>query len=264
MAASSRNWTMQDWIAMRILGGALACLAGLLVLLTSSLPWSIAHAMSVRDILYLNKYGEGVTNVSWCSDQAFTFLTHGPSRERSLSRPEYSRFTTVNMFSIETQQVRLVIVSDNAAFGADCVRGGEYVFLNGVLDTAMATDAQRPAQALFSQFIDVRLRTGVQQVTPVLQGEALGFSQEEDQSQYEQAAVDSPNVCSRFLHATSWPLVPVNTICARLVQDGADGISLSPEGGFVSIRSKSNPLIVGREYRNDGTGPVWLNHGGQP
>jgi hypothetical protein len=78
---------------------------------------------------------------------------------------------------IPSQQVRAVIVSDNAAFGADCVRGGEYVFLNGDLGSAMATDARRPAQALFSQFIDVRPRTGAQQVTPVLQvrREGLGF-----------------------------------------------------------------------------------------
>ena len=45
---------------MRMLGNALACLAGLVALLTSFLPWSIVRAMSVREILYLNKYGEAV------------------------------------------------------------------------------------------------------------------------------------------------------------------------------------------------------------
>jgi hypothetical protein len=89
-------------------------------------------------------------------------------------------------------------------------------------------------------------------------------SQEDDQTEFEQAAVDQPNVCARFLRATSWPLVPVNTICARLAPVGPHGISVSPEGGFVDIRSDDSPLIVGREYRNDGTGPIWLNHGEQP
>jgi hypothetical protein len=52
-------------------------------------------------------------------------------------------------------------------------------------------------------------------------------------------------------------------ICGRLVQNGANGLSVSPDGGFVDIRSKTNPVIVGREYHNDGTGPDWLNHGEQ-
>ena len=88
-------------------------------------------------------------------------------------------------------------------------------------------------------------------------------SQEHDQVEFEKAAVARPNVCARFLRTGSSPLELVNTICGRLVQNGADGLSVSPDGGFVDIRSKTNPVIVGREYHNDGTGPDWLNHGEQ-
>src|SRR5262249_30962006 len=76
-------------------------------------------------------------------------------------------------------------------------------------------------------------------------------SQQDDQAEFERAAATHPNVCARFLRTDSWPLERANTICARLDQDAADGLSVSPAGGFVHIRSKSNPLIVGREYRND-------------
>jgi hypothetical protein len=131
-------------------GGLLPWYLVLLVAVLASSPlWSTAHAMGVRDILYLNKYGESVADVSWCSDQAFTFVTHGPSREHSLFPAEYSRVTTVNMFSVETQQVRPVVTSEYAAFGVDCVKGGEYVFLNGAFYTATAVHARDPAQALF-------------------------------------------------------------------------------------------------------------------
>ncbi len=447
-----------------------------------------AHAMNVRDILYLNKYGEDVGGVSWCNDQALTFIAHGPAHN-TLFPPEYSRDTTVNMFTIETEQVRPIIRSEHAGFDADCVRNGDYVFLSGHLYTAMSKDAQSPAQARFSQFIDVRPRTGLEPVTPVLRmgdlsldsplrtasdgsvyAEALGHapdldsvasskraavikgdnyslgrdrvrttfatidsaksqpgpfavygfsalevwgigsydcpanrpgctadasgprvgyylyskvntnrarldivftitpgreplvrrwpviarsgissntllvsgvaldakhcyvllephpalavnringhlrldlylaqcrfmanqlefdqprivgkkqasfvvprlslhgefavitettdlaSQEDDQIEFERAEIDRPNVCARIYRAGPWPVAPVNTICVRLIQDGANGLTVSPGGGYIDIRSKGNPLIVGREYRNDGTGPAWLNHGEQ-
>src|SRR5437870_4138743 len=49
-----------------------------------------------------------------------------------------------------------------------------------------------------------------------------------------------------------------DNICVRLIQDGANGLTVSPDGGYVNVRSKGNPLIVGREYHNDGTGPARL------
>jgi hypothetical protein len=458
-------------------------------ILASCMALQSAHAMSVRDILYLNRYGQGVSSVSWCSDQAFTFIAHGPAHN-TVFPPEYSRDTTVNMFTIETEQIRQVIVSEHAGFGVDCVRNGDYVFLSGLLYTARSKDARSPANARFSQFIDVRPRTGLEPATPVLRmgdlslqsplrtasdgsvygegggqvpdldsvapsrraavikdetfrltrdgvqttlatmdygkgkpgpfavyafaaqetwgigsydcaasrpgctadasGPRVGYyvyskmntnrarldivytimpgreplvrrwpvvagpgispnsllvsgvaldakhcyvlleprsalavnringhlrldlylaqcrftanqlefdqprivgqkqasfvvpglslhgefvviseatdlaSQEEDQIEFERAATDRPNVCARFYRAGPWPVAPVNNICVRLVQDGADGLTVSPDGGYVDIRSKGNPLVVGREYRNDGTGPAWLNHGELP
>jgi hypothetical protein len=448
-----------------------------------------ARAMSVHDILYLTKYGKDVSGVSWCSDQAFTFITHGPAHN-TLFPPEYSRDTTVNMFTIETEQVRPIIMSENGEFSADCVHNGDYVFLSGYLYTAMSKDARSPAQSRFSHFIDVRPRTGLQQVTPVLRMGALsldsplrtasdgsvyaealnhaqdlhsvvpsertavaksanyslgrdrvritfatidsdtrqpgpfavyGFSapeiwgigsydcfanrpgctadasgpgvgyylyskvntdrarldivhtitpgreplvrrwpvvarsgvssnallvsgvaldakhcyvllepnfalavnringrlrldlylaqcrftanqlefdqpqivgkkqasftvprlsihgefvvitettdlasQVDDQIELEKEAAHRPNVCARFYRVGPWPAASVNTICVRLIQDGANGLTVSPDGGYVDVRSSVNPLIVGREYHNNGSDPAWLNHGEQP
>jgi hypothetical protein len=36
---------------------------------------------------------------------------------------------------------------------------------------------------------------------------------------------------------------------------------VSPDGGYVAFESEVDPLIVGREYRNSGSGPTRLNHG---
>jgi hypothetical protein len=132
----------------------------------------VAHAAGVRDIIYLNKYGEDVPNVSWCNDQVLTFVTHASPRPSTFPI-EYSRVTTVNMLSIQTLQVRPVVVSEYAAFGAECVKTGEYLFLNGGLYSAIKRDARLPAQVLFSQFIDVRPNAGTPKAgarpnTPVL------------------------------------------------------------------------------------------------
>ena len=451
------------------------------------------HAMSVRDILYLNKYGEGISDVSWCNDQSLTFITHGPAHN-TLFPPDYSRDTTVNMFTVETEKIRPVIVSEHAGFDADCVRNGEYAFLTGDLYAAMAKDARSPAKTAFSQFINVQSGAALQLATPFSLGsedyvffgnpmrtasdgsvyatssigaldldsvvpsrrasvikngqdysltrdgvqitflttapngsqpgpfpvyvfyapELWGFgsydcpasrpgctadasgprvgyylyakvnterarldlaytvtpgrepllqrwpvvaqpgissntlsisgvaldskhcyvllepnpslavnrvngqlrldlylarcrftanqlqfdqpwtvgrkqasfifpklalhgefavitetadlaSQEDDQVELEKAASSRRNVCARFYRIATWPVAPVNAICARLTQDGAEeGMTVSPGGGYVVFRSKGNPIIVGREYRNDGTGPAWLNHGEQP
>ncbi|WP_426422610.1 hypothetical protein [Bradyrhizobium genosp. A] len=463
-----------------------------MLLVAVSVPVSSINAMSAHEILYLNRFGENASDVSWCNDKTFTFLTHGPARNASSAfPPEYSRDTTVNMFMIETQQIRPLVVSEFAAFGAECVKNGEYIFLSGGLYSARASDARLPAQVPFSQFIDVRPRVGAQSVTPVLQlrrdsvafsaplrtapdgsvysqassqaidldsivpskqssliatgqdysvvregvqitfanadsrkrppglfplygfsapeiwsmgsyvcstsrpgckssetGASVGYylytkvntdrarldlvftirplheplvqrwpvvggpaipsslrvsalaldarhcyvllepdpslpesringrlkldlylsrctfaagrltfdqaeivgqkqasfivpvlslhgdfavvtetadfaSQQDDQADVERAAASRPNVCARFLRVGSWPLEPANTICVRLAQDGADGLSVSPDGNFLNIRSRTNPLIVGREYRNGEAGPSWLNNGEQ-
>jgi hypothetical protein len=444
--------------------------------------------MDVRDILYLNKYGEDTSDVSWCNDQAFTFISHGPAHN-TVFPPEYSRDITVNMFTIETEHVRPIVVSEHAVSSVDCVHNGDYVYLKGSLYTAMSKDARSPARAWFSQFIDVRPRTRLEPVTPVLRmgdvalesplrtasdgsvyaevlwhardldsvvpskraaviksdnyslwrdgvattfatmdsdkrqpgpfavygfsaqevwgigsydcsanrpgctadasGPRVGYylysqqntkvrhiaytitpgreplvrrwpvvarsgissntlwisgvaldanhcyvlfephpglpvnrvnrrlrldlylaqcrftadrlefdqprivgqkqasftvprvsihgefvvitettdfaSQQDDQVEFERAAISRPNACTRFYRTSHWPVAPVNTICVHLIHDGAEErMPVSPNGGYVAFRSKGNSLIVGREYRNDGTGPAWLNHGEQP
>ncbi len=444
-----------------------------------------AEAMGPRDILYLNKFGESVTNVSWCNDGAFTFKTRGPSRPGSVFSAEYSRITTINMFTMETQQARPVVVSDYDAFGADCVRDGEYVFLDGLAYSARGVWGGGDLQAAFYQFVRTRPRAGQyeamaggvrhdfgmgaslrtapdgsvfaigsgvspnEDITPpkrassqtpqpnyrvtregvtviyanpneatpppqafpfyvfsggnvgqggsydcstgrpgcsaksesqvgyYLFGESNGepkrrfvytiapkqeplvrrwpivsrapesgrleitgavldakrcyillepapwdpankvngrlkldvylaqcrfavnqleydeplvvaqkqasfmfpqlslngdflvvkdfrdfASQRDDQAEFEREAIDHPNLCARFFRADSWPLKLENAICIRQGRgDEGDGLQISPQGGFVDIRSKTNPLIIGREFRNDGSAPAWLNNG---
>lgn len=447
---------------------------------------SPAEAAGARDILYLNKYGDGASDVSWCNDRAFTFKTHGPSRPGSVFPPEYSRSTTVNVFTMETQQVRPVVVSDYDAFSADCVRDGEYVFLAGLAYTARAIWGGGDFQAPFYQFMltrpptgnyeaiagDVRRDFGLEAslrtapdgsvfalgsssssklddfgppkqtsrkplpnyrvtregvtityvnpnkgttppqafpfylfssedyeqggvydcstgrpgcsaggseprvgyylfgtpngepkrrflytITPKqeplvrrwpivgrapasgkleitsavldekrcyvllepipwdpankigkrlkldvyvaqcrfaanqleydeprvvaqkqasfmfpslsLNGDYLVVkdfrdfaSQRDDQLEFEGDAIDRPNVCARLFRAGTWPLTHENTICIRQGRgDEGNGLEVSPQGGFVHIRSQANPLIVGREFRNDGSAPAWLNNG---
>jgi hypothetical protein len=41
-------------------------------------------------------------------------------------------------------------------------------------------------------------------------------------------------------------------------------MTVSPDGGYVVFQTNGSPLIVGREYRNNGAGPVWLKHGERP
>jgi hypothetical protein len=86
-------------------------------------------------------------------------------------------------------------------------------------------------------------------------------SQVGDQIKFEEDAADRPNVCARFYRTDAWPLTSVNTLCVRLIQDGASGLTVSPEAASSTFEARTIPLIVGREFRNDGTGPAWLNHG---
>lgn len=52
----------------------------LILLVLGAMISQPAGALGSSDILYLNKYGEGISNVSWCNDRAFTRKTYGPSR----------------------------------------------------------------------------------------------------------------------------------------------------------------------------------------
>ncbi|MBR0856760.1 hypothetical protein [Bradyrhizobium liaoningense] len=96
---------------------------------------------------------------------------------------------------------------------------------------------------------------------PPLAG-ATGLSDIDDQIEFEGEAMDRPNVCAKFFRTGTWPLKQGNAICIRQGNnDEGSGLEVSPEGGFVTVRSKTNPLIVGREFRNDGSAPAWLNSG---
>jgi len=481
-ASSKRAVAMLEWLR-----------AVPLIALTVFMGAWPARAMNVRDILYLNKYGDDMSDVSWCNDQSFAFVTRGPERTApSVFPPRYLQPTTINMFSIETQQVRPVLVSEQGEFKVDCVRNGGYLYLKGWIGTAMSKGARTPAGVAFEEFFDVRpgssadgrtsfliipqnvvlagpLRTapdgsvyaqslgdtadldsivpskraamiengsaysltrngakatvvtagrnrppseqfsvygftvpevwgigsydcstnrpgckaglshapsgyylyskfntdrarldvvftfvpgrnpslqrwsvigrpGMAWNTLVISGVALDAkhcyvllepnptlavnrtggrlrldlylapcrflenqlqfddprpvgkkqasfiwptlhlhgefavitetldlpSQEDDQIELEKPASSQPNVCARFYRTDSWPVTPVNTICGRLIKDGANALKVSPDGGYVHVRSNSNSLIVGREYRNNGDGPAWLNHGERP
>lgn len=465
-----------------------ACRWLILLVLGAMIPRP-AGATGSSDILYLNKFGEGISNVSWCNDRAFTYKTYGPSRQGSAFPPEYSRTTTLNMFTMETQQARPIVVSDYNAFGADCVRNGEYVFLEEFPYSAKAVWDRSGDQVSSNRFVLTRPRTERERTiagkvgpgfrpggslrtapdgsvysvdagtslnlddiaaskrssflkkapyhTLTRDGVAVSFinpsasmagppvfpvygfgavdahanatqggsydcstgrpgctadkreagyylyvamndaarnhvlftitprhepivtrwpivsrsrstanleivgavldakncyvllepvrwdpankvggrlkldvyvaqcafagrrleydepvvvarkqasfmfpkvslngdflviedfrdfaSQLDDQIEFEGEAMDRPNICVKFFRNGTWPLKQTNAICIRQGKnDEGGGLEVSPEGGFVTVRSKTNPLVVGREFRNDGSAPAWLNNG---
>jgi hypothetical protein len=86
-----------------------------------------------------------------------------------------------------------------------------------------------------------------------------------DQQELERHAADRASTCVHLLLSESGRGARrLNSICARLGKGAADKLNVSPDGNYVAIESTSAPLIVARDYRNEGTGPDWLTNGGPP
>jgi hypothetical protein len=87
-------------------------------------------------------------------------------------------------------------------------------------------------------------------------------AQPEDQQQFEPEASSAGVSCVHILRSNrdnSW--TTINVICARRDGDWSKQLIVSPDGNFVAVQGKSGSFIVGRDYRNDGTGPSWITHG---
>jgi hypothetical protein len=86
-------------------------------------------------------------------------------------------------------------------------------------------------------------------------------SQPKDQLEPERQEADKERICALFFRGNSTQTVQhQNTLCARL-GPSYNELKVSHDASFIAVRSEERPLIVGRDYRNDGTGPSWLNNG---
>jgi hypothetical protein len=135
------------------LGFLLVCLA-----LISPTETSAAET-TVRDILYLNQYEEGVRGISWCDDNNF-ILTRPAAPYPSLKAPNYYDFVEmyVKAFSMETKTARPLLQFHNsniAVMSATCLRNGEYVYVSGRIGFAEIADESGWMQLPLSHLVDL-------------------------------------------------------------------------------------------------------------
>jgi hypothetical protein len=82
--------------------------------------------------------------------------------------------------------------------------------------------------------------------------------QAEDQIDLERESYEQAGDCVHFYRAEAGREPSrINSICGRGMWPG---LSVSPDGTYVLFPS----VIVGRDYRNDGSGPEWLTNGPRP
>ena len=118
-----------------------------------------AAEMSVRDILYLNQYEEGVRGISWCDDNNF-ILMRPAAPYPTLSSPNYHDLVEmyVKMFSMETKTARPLLQYHNsniAVMSATCVRNGEYAYVGGRAGVASTVDPNGSLELPFSHLVDL-------------------------------------------------------------------------------------------------------------
>src|SRR6266849_2882509 len=122
-----RSRVNANFSAQFSLGFLLGCLA-----LISPTETSAAE-MTVRDILHLKQYEEGVRGISWCDDDNF-ILTRPAAPYPTLKAPNYDDFVEmyVKEFSMETKTARPLLQYHNsniAIMSVTCLRNGEYAYV---------------------------------------------------------------------------------------------------------------------------------------
>jgi hypothetical protein len=118
-----------------------------------------AAEMTVRDILYLNQYEEGVRGISWCDDNNFILLRPAAPYP-TLNAPNYHDFVEmyVKTFSTETKTARQLLQYHNsniAVMSVACLRNGEYAYVGGRTGVAGTTDPAGWVQLPLSHLIDL-------------------------------------------------------------------------------------------------------------
>jgi hypothetical protein len=76
--------------------------------------------------------------------------------------------------------------------------------------------------------------------------------------------IDTERYCVRlFSGQSAGALEQINSFCALKEPDRiwVDPIRVSPNARFILFEGPVDPAIVGRDYRNDGSGPNWFTHG---
>jgi hypothetical protein len=86
-------------------------------------------------------------------------------------------------------------------------------------------------------------------------------SQQEDQLELERIEKARARICARLFRGDSADaLRRINSLCALADQIDSDTVIVSPNAKFIVMPGRGNPLIVGRDYRSDGSGPEWLTN----
>lgn len=92
-------------------------------------------------------------------------------------------------------------------------------------------------------------------------------SEEEDQIAFERDEKEKARICAQlFSGASAASLQRTNVLCAPVSRLGGgwwrnEKLVVSPNARFVAFSGPDDAMIVGRDYRSDGRGPVWLTHG---
>jgi hypothetical protein len=89
--------------------------------------------------------------------------------------------------------------------------------------------------------------------------------QPEDHAAFEEEVRAEAGPCVHIFRANGTsPVTAVNRICSHTSGGDMRRMYISPNANYVAITGRKEFVIVGREYRNDGTGPAWLKTGVQP
>jgi hypothetical protein len=90
-------------------------------------------------------------------------------------------------------------------------------------------------------------------------------SQQDDQIELERQQDARAQICVKmYLGSSAEKFQRINSLCALVSQIDhsiADSLIVSPGAKFIAFGARGNPLIVGRDFRNDGRGPAWLTNG---
>lgn len=109
---------------------------------------AMAETLSTRELLSLDKFGKDISSISWCSDESLTFVdTFSPPAPGQDAWRQPGR--NVKMLSLVNGDLRSLLAYPTAFIRADCVRGGEFLYISGSADLGFRIGASREAEPIF-------------------------------------------------------------------------------------------------------------------
>ena len=88
--------------------------------------------------------------------------------------------------------------------------------------------------------------------------------QPEDQAEFEKDWHFRLGPCAYIYRSEAMSMRPINTICVSKQHSDVWRFKISPNAKYAGMEGNKDSVIVGREYRNDGTGPKWISNGDRP